>query len=251
MGEPKMRTVCHFSCGAASAVASKIALAEGPATIINAFIQEEHEDNARFMADFEEWAGVKVTRLQDHKFGSSTLKTWTAKRYIKGPLGAPCSTALKRDVLGGFARPGDINILGFTAEEVKRFDSLCDRFPGETFRAPLIERGISKAACLETLSAAGIALPAMYLLGYANNNCIGCCKGGQGYWQKIRRDFPERFYQIQLVQDSIGPGAGFLRFRSGPRLNERMMLSELPIESAPEGPEDFSCSFHCQMELPL
>lgn len=31
----------------------------------------------------------------------------------------------------------------------------------------------------------------MYDLGYANNNCIGCVKGGIGYWNKIRIDFPE------------------------------------------------------------
>ena len=33
----------------------------------------------------------------------------------------------------------------------------------------------------------------MYDLGYPNNNCIGCVKGGMGYWNKIRVDFPEVF----------------------------------------------------------
>lgn len=42
-----MRYVCQFSCGAASAVATKMVLAEGhPDTIIvNAFLKEEHGDN--------------------------------------------------------------------------------------------------------------------------------------------------------------------------------------------------------------
>ena len=30
-------------------------------------------------------------------------------------------------------------------------------------------------------------------MGYNNNNCIGCIKGGMGYWNKIRVDFPEVF----------------------------------------------------------
>jgi hypothetical protein len=39
----------------------------------------------------------------------------------------------------------------------------------------------------------GLKRPAMYDLGYPNNNCIGCVKGGMGYWNKIRVDFPEVF----------------------------------------------------------
>lgn len=33
----------------------------------------------------------------------------------------------------------------------------------------------------------------MYELGYPNNNCIGCIKGGAGYWNKIKKDFPKVF----------------------------------------------------------
>ena len=46
------------------------------------------------------------------------------------------------------------------------------------------------------LMQAGIDLPMMYKLGYKNNNCIGCVKGGKGYWNKIRVDFPEHFEQM-------------------------------------------------------
>ena len=48
------RMVCRFSCGAASAVATKLILAAYPpedVVIVNAFIKEEHEDNRRFLAD--------------------------------------------------------------------------------------------------------------------------------------------------------------------------------------------------------
>ena len=33
----------------------------------------------------------------------------------------------------------------------------------------------------------------MYDLVYPNNNCKGCTKGGMGYLNKIRRDFPDVF----------------------------------------------------------
>ena len=55
------RIVCWFSCGAASAVATKIAIAEnaGKLPLIVAYTEviEEHPDNKRFLADCEKWFG--------------------------------------------------------------------------------------------------------------------------------------------------------------------------------------------------
>jgi hypothetical protein len=245
--------VCAFSCGAASAVATKLTLISQPAEnvlIVNAFIVEEHEDNRRFLSDCERWFGREVQVLRDAKYGASTDEVWRRKHYIKGLRGAPCSAALKRDLLASIALPGDVNIIGYTREEEDRFSELQDRFPAETFAAPLIEKGLDKSDCLAMVERAGIDLPAMYRMGYPNANCIGCPKGGQNYWQKIREDFPERFIQIQAIQDDIGPGAYFLRFRSGPRKGERMPLSELPAGRGNIGDEaSFSCSFFCELSL--
>ena len=44
----------------------------------------------------------------------------------------------------------------------------------------------------------------MYELGYGNNNCIGCVKGGMGYWNKIRRDFPDAFAKMAAAEREIG-----------------------------------------------
>ena len=44
----------------------------------------------------------------------------------------------------------------------------------------------------------------MYDLGYRNNNCIGCVKGGMGYWNKIRIDFPEVFKQRAEEERKVG-----------------------------------------------
>jgi hypothetical protein len=79
---------------------------------------------------------------------------------------------------------------------------------------------------------AGIELPLMYRLGYDNANCIGCVKGGEGYWRAIREDFTDQFEAMCLLQDEIGPGSWFLRYRSGPRKGERFPLR--PHERARE-----------------
>jgi hypothetical protein len=44
----------------------------------------------------------------------------------------------------------------------------------------------------------------MYDLGYRNNNCIGCVKGGMGYWNKIRKDFPEVFKARAEQEREVG-----------------------------------------------
>jgi hypothetical protein len=245
------RYVCQFSCGAASAVATRLILNEFPnedVQIVNAFIKEEHEDNRRFLADCEKWFGREVLVLRDEKFGASTDEVWKRKRFMKGLHGAPCSMELKRKLLARIALPGDINVMGYTAEELDRLTDIQEHYPELIFKSPLIERGLGKDDCLAMIERAGIKLPEPYLLGFDNSNCIGCPKGGQAYWQNIRHHYPERFVQIQGIQEEIGPGAYFLAFRSGPRKGERMSLEELPPGRGNMKDEpSFSCSFFCQL----
>jgi hypothetical protein len=58
--------------------------------------------------------------------------------------------------------------------------------------------------CFGITQAAGIALPKMYLLGFEHNNCLGCVKGGKGYWNKIRRLFPLVFLARARLQREMG-----------------------------------------------
>ncbi len=242
------RIVCQFSCGAASAVATKLALAQyGPThevVIINAFIAEEHIDNRRFLADCERWFMQPVIVLRDEKYGASTHEVWRRKRYIKGPHGAPCSQELKRKLLGSFRQLGDVMALGFTTEEEDRFVDFQEFFPDASVIAPLIEAQLGKADCLAMVERAGIELPLMYRLGYRNANCIGCVKGGEGYWNKIRRDFPDEFEAIARIQDAIGPGAYLFRNR---KTGERYSLRDLPPDKGRYQDElDISCSVFCE-----
>ena len=69
---------------------------------------------------------------------------------------------------------------------------------------PLIDKGLTKEDCHGLLKQLGIKRPKMYDLGYRNNNCIGCVKGGKGYWNKIRIDFPEVFEARAKQEREVG-----------------------------------------------
>ena len=58
------------------------------------------------------------------------------------------------------------------------------------------------------------ARPKMYELGYANNNCVGCVKGGMGYWNHIRKDFPEVFESRAKLEREVGHS--MLKDKNGP-----------------------------------
>lgn len=245
------RIVCQFSCGAASAVATKLTIAKYGAThdvrIINAFLKEEHDDNRRFAADCERWFGRGITMLRDEKFGASVVQVFRRKQYMKGPMGAPCSRELKRKVLDAWKLPDDIMVFGYTMEEDWRLDDFRERNPDRPVIAPLIDAGLSKDDCKAMVDRAGIRLPMMYLLGYDNANCIGCVKGGEGYWRAIRKDFPEYFEAICLLQDEIGEGSWFLRYRSGPLKDQRFPLRRLPDGEIVRNEALPSCSFFCEI----
>lgn len=87
------RIVSRFSCGAASAVATKLVLAEYAATrdvaVINAYVEQEHPDNRRFLADCETWFGVPITVLRDTKYNASTVEVFRRRMYMAGRSGAP------------------------------------------------------------------------------------------------------------------------------------------------------------------
>ena len=245
------RIVCQFSCGAASAVATRLALSRYSPThevhVVNAFLAEEHPDNRRFALECERWFERPITVLQEAKHAASIVQVFRRKQYMMGPHGAPCSRLLKRDLLEKWSEPGDVMVFGYTAEESGRLEDFRDRYPNKPVLAPLIDAGLTKSDCKAMIERAGIVLPAMYLLGYDNANCIGCVKGGEGYWRAIREDFPEQFEAMCLLQDEIGPGSWFLRFRSGDRKGERFPLRALPDGPARRNEALPSCSFFCEM----
>lgn len=241
------RIVCLFSCGAASAVATKLAIARRPdaeLVIYNNHIVEEHPDNERFLRDCERWFDRPVEVAQNEDYGGSIYEVFRRNRFLKGRTGAPCTKKLKREMREKFMRPDDLVVIGFTAEEGGRLDRFIDANNGMRVWPILIESNLTKADCLGIIQRAGIELPAMYKLGYANNNCRGCVKGGQGYWNKIRRDFPEYFERMAKMQDLLGPGSYFWAGAD----KKRISLRELPPHAGKyEDEPEISCGIVCEL----
>lgn len=246
--EKPQRIVCQFSCGAASAVATKLALAEYGAThdveIVNAFLANEHEDNRRFAQDCERWFGQPITVLRDEKYGADALEVFRRERYMKGRKGAPCTKILKRRLLDSWKQAGDVMVLGYTAEETERLEDFRERNPDRPVIAPLVERGLAKEDCKAMIQRAGIELPFMYRLGYENANCIGCVKGGEGYFRAIREDFPEQFEALCRIQDDLGPGSYLFRDRE---TNVRYSLRDIPPGPIRRNEKIPACSFFCEL----
>lgn len=236
-----VRTVVWFSCGAASAVAASLVVAEKPENLVVAYTDpgSEHPDNERFLRDVERWLGISVTRLKSHLY-DDTWDVWEKRRFIVSPQGAPCTTFLKKKIRQSFQQDDDVQVFGYTADEQDRVDRFRQQNPEVNIRVPLIEYGLGKSDCLALVARQNIDLPVMYQLGYQNNNCIGCPKGGMGYWNKIRRDFPEVFNRMAVLERKLG--ASVLRSKG-----DQVFLDELDPERGSHTDEpSFECSLFCQ-----
>ena len=236
-----MRTIAWFSCGAASAVATKLALAETPLEIVYCHVQEEHPDNMRFKDDCEKWFGQEIKVIRNEKYNGSIYEVFEKTRYIVGVAGAPCTRLLKKEMRKEFERPGDRQVFGYTVEEQDRVDRFIDANNDVNLWSILIDKGLTKQDCLAILQRAGIKLPVMYKLGYQNNNCIGCVKGGLGYWNKIRVDFPDQFNRMAEMEKKIN--AKILKHNG-----ERIWLTDLPKDAGDYPTEQaIECGIFCQM----
>ena len=240
-----MRALAWFSCGAASAVAAKLALEKYGADVNVVYcdtMASEHQDNARFMGDVEQWLGVPVTRIRSVDY-ATVDEVFERTRYMAGISGARCTVEMKKVPRHVFQEADDIHVFGFTWDEQHRIDRFAAHNPELEVDHLLRDQGYTKGRCLATLRAAGIALPVMYALGYRNNNCLGCVKATSAtYWNMIRRDFPEVF--DRRARQSRELGVRLTRV-SG----ERVFLDELPVDHLPAEPlENISCGPDCGSE---
>jgi len=240
------RTLVWFSCGAASAVAAKLAVSEQRDNIEVLYcdtLAYEHPDNLRFMAHVENWIGQEIKILRSKEY-SDIYDVFRKTGWLIGHQGARCTIELKKNVRMDYQRPDDLHVFGFTVEERKRIIDFDASFLDTRTWFPLLDRKVTKADCYQILSAAGIELPTMYKLGYRNNNCIGCVKGGMGYWNKIRVDFPEDFKRMAQLEREMGITILSDR-RGGKRV--RLYLDQLePGQGRYDNEAAIECGVLCQ-----
>jgi len=209
-----------------------------------------HKDNKRFIRECEEILfkkKIEIERNEKYK----DLYDVLSRGFINSPGGAYCTHQLKKEVRKKLqkTRIWDNQIFGFEFErkEINRAIKFKEQNPETKPLFPLIEFKLNKKACITILESYGVRVPRMYELGYHNNNCIGCVKGGIGYWNKIRRDFPYRFKKMAEIEREVG--ATCLK-EGGEEGSERLYLDTLDPDRGRElEPITGECGVVCATEF--
>jgi 3'-phosphoadenosine 5'-phosphosulfate sulfotransferase (PAPS reductase)/FAD synthetase len=235
------RTVVWFSCGAASAVAAKIAVENGDNVhvVYCDTLAEEHPDNRMFLHRIEEWIEHPIEIIRSEKYATIS-DVFEQTHYMSGIKGARCTVELKKMPRFAYQEPDDLHVFGLTADESKRIANFEANNPELSLWWNLREFNMTKADCYMALKRAGIALPAMYGLGFKNNNCIGCVKATSAkYWSNVRKNFPAVF--SLRARQSRDLGVRLTRIKG-----VRIFLDELPLDHDDLTPEeDIECGPIC------
>lgn len=234
-----------FSCGVTSAVACKLAIeiyGKDQIELYYMVINTAHPDNERFILECEQWYGKKIHKISSEKYNDQ-FDVIEKIKYINGPTGAPCTLHLKKNVRYKIENSIDFDgqIFGFEFEkkEINRAIRFSQQYPQAKPLYPLIDRKMTKSECAELLLKNGIKLPKMYELGFHNNNCIGCVKGGKGYWNHVRKKFPEQFNRMAELEIKIGASC----------IKEKYLKDLKPNEGKHEPPIVPDCGTFCEIEF--
>lgn len=94
------RIIVWFSCGAPSAVASKLAIQDyghERVEVVNCDTKpSEHGDNYRFYKQVQEWLQHPIIEIRNEKY-ADVDEVIEKTRYMSGPKGARCTTELKKN----------------------------------------------------------------------------------------------------------------------------------------------------------
>lgn len=233
--------ICWISAGVSSFIAAYLCKEELE-KVVYIHIEDQEEDSIRFIKDCEKALGKEVEIIKSDDF-SNVEEVCRKHKYINGPYGAKCTTILKKAVREKWERENlqemPTYIWGYDLSEKRRAERIKENVIEAKHRFPLIENNLTKEDCHGILAKLGIKRPKMYELGYHNNNCIGCVKGGKGYWNKIRQDFPEVFKKRARLEREIGASC----------ING-VFLDELDPNSGNDQTEILEdCSLFCQFIL--
>lgn len=198
------KTIAWFSSGVSSAIALYLMRKEVD-LIMYIHIEDQHKDTIRFLSDIERLIGKEINIL--YPYHSCVQSACLSASFINSPQGASCTRLLKRRTReqweSDFPTVTNRYIWGFDINEKNRASDIMEAMPYQDHIFPLIDHNLSKQNSHGILKTLGIKRPYMYDLGYPNNNCIGCVKGGKGYWNKIRIDFPHIFEQRATMERKL------------------------------------------------
>lgn len=198
--------ICWWSGGITSAVACKLAIdfyTKDRCRVIMIDTKNEDEDTYRFKKDCEELYGIEIESITIIGDSFNSIEDiWYKHCSLNVATGAICSTVAKREVRELWQKSNKYSnqVFGFEFEkkEFNRAMSMKLNHPKSKPIFPLLMMGYDKNDCIKLMTEWGIEVPRVYKLGFKNNNCFntGCVQGGIGYWQKMKKDFPEKYYAM-------------------------------------------------------
>ena len=203
-------TVSWLSAGVSSFIATYL-IKDDIDEIYYIDIDDQHPDSMRFIKDCEKLLGKEIKILKDKIYGSveNACKAGGIIRSARTGY-AFCTDYLKKRVrkeqFEYYHQNDEVTYvwgIDCSAHERVRAGRIVEAQPNFKHRFPLIEKNLTKQDCHAMLRRLCLKRPLMYDLGYQNNNCIGCVKGGMGYWNKIRKDFPEVFESRAKLEREI------------------------------------------------
>ena len=173
-------------------------------------IKDQHPDSLRFIEDCESAIGkpIQVLRSNEYTCVDDCVRAFGGFRN-PGNGFAPCTNWLKKRVRKEWENRNKdyelIYVWGFDFKEKSRAERTVESNPQARHEFPLIDRNLSKEEVHGLFERTfPFKRPFMYELGYPNNNCLGCTKGGMGYWNKIRKDFPDVFKSRSELERLVG-----------------------------------------------
>lgn len=203
------KVIAWWSGGITSAVTCKICIdIYGLEQVRIIFIDTKNEDSDtyRFKKDCEAWYGKEIETITDNKY-ENIQDVWIRHKSLNVAHGAVCSYMLKRKVRERWEKDNeyDYQAFGFEMDEVKRAKGMILNHQNAKPIFPLLMYGLSKKDCIKIVEEAGLEVPKMYQLGFLNNNCFntGCVQGGIGYWQKMAREYPEKFDKMAEMEHKL------------------------------------------------
>lgn len=173
-------------------------------------IKDQHPDSLRFIKDCESAIGkpIQVLRSNEYTCVDDCVRAFGGFRN-PGNGFAPCTNWMKKRVRKEWENRNKdyelIYVWGFDFKEKSRAERTVESNPQARHEFPLIDRNLSKEEVHGLFERTfPFKRPFMYELGYPNNNCLGFTKGGMGYWNKIRKDFPDVFKSRSELERLVG-----------------------------------------------
>lgn len=209
----KKDIICWWSGGVTSAVACKLAAniyGLDNCRFIMIDTRNEDDDTYRFKKDCEAWYGKEITTIDGFCDNYETIQdVWRHYKSLNVARGAICSSELKRETRITWQKDNEyrFQVFGFehSTREFKRSLSMRLNYEASKPIFPLQMFGFDKEDCLNILEVEGIKVPNAYRMGFHNNNCLktGCIQGGHGYWQKMKREQPEKYYAMAEMEHEL------------------------------------------------